>query len=126
MTTTNHTEMQGPERTRAMTTRLSDAEFYARGIARSRYHDRLFMESRPRPSNEQFDEGWDAAKAFYTDLPITTTIDPVVMREVAYDIWEYFKPAVDRDLRYPASAISTLESILNKHLSGEAGKQEGE
>lgn len=46
--------------------KLSDAEFYARGLARSRFHDRLFAENRPRPTNEQFDEGWAAAKAFYT------------------------------------------------------------
>lgn len=43
---------------------MSDAEFYARGIARSRYHDKLFAQSRPRPTNEQFDEGWAAAMAF--------------------------------------------------------------
>jgi hypothetical protein len=48
-----------------MIERLTDQEFYARGIARSRYHDRLFVEGKPRPTNEQFDEGWEAARTFY-------------------------------------------------------------
>lgn len=48
-----------------MKEQLNDREFYARGIARSRYHDRLFLAGKPRPTNEQFDEGWVAARAFY-------------------------------------------------------------
>jgi hypothetical protein len=51
--------------TRETKHKLTDEEFYARGLARSGYHDRLFTEGRLRPTNEQFDEGWDAARSFY-------------------------------------------------------------
>jgi hypothetical protein len=52
--------------------RLTNEEFQARVLARSRYHDRLFAENRPRPTNEQFDEGWEAARAFYRATPSDT------------------------------------------------------
>jgi len=48
------------DREHELTRRLSHDGFEARGLARSRYHTRLFHQGRPRPSNEQFDEGFDA------------------------------------------------------------------
>lgn len=56
---------------------LTDREFYARGLARSRYHDKLFAQGKPRPSNEQFDEGWDAARRFYTATVRSACVEKV-------------------------------------------------
>ena len=56
------------ERERQLTKRLTGSEFAARGLGRSRYHDRLFEANLPRPSNDQFDEGWEAARQFYTKI----------------------------------------------------------
>lgn len=55
------------ERERKLTKALQPSEFEARGLARSRYHDRLFVEGRSRPTNEEFDEGWEAARKFYKE-----------------------------------------------------------
>lgn len=66
MTSTNPTNNDGaPERERELIKKLSDAEFNARALARSRYHDRLFTGGVGRPTNDQFDEGWEAARQFY-------------------------------------------------------------
>ncbi len=55
--------------------KLSNVEFGARGLARSRYHDRLFAAGLPRPSNEQFDEGWEAARQFYSGIMVAITTE---------------------------------------------------
>lgn len=47
-----------------LTKKLSHDGFEYRGQARSRYRSRLFKQGRERPSNEQFDEGFDAGYDF--------------------------------------------------------------
>ena len=70
--------------------KMSDAEFYARGIARSRYHDKLFAEGRPRPTNEQFDEGWAAGRAYSEHCsPVS---GDVISRQEAIRVVQMFKP----------------------------------
>lgn len=59
------TEAAG-DREHTLTKRLSPDEFEFRGQARSHYLKRLFQEGRERPTNEQFDEGFEAARRFYS------------------------------------------------------------
>lgn len=106
--------------------RLTDEEFYARGIARSRYHDRLFAESRPRPTNEQFDEGWAAAQAYYQrvvkELEAEPERLPGILREQRDTIkhWQQHALitsrllgciAIDKDIETAISALKHQPSL---------------
>lgn len=103
------------ERVRRLISELSNIEFEARGLARSRYHDRLFAIGKPRPTNEQFDEGWSAARNFYLEHAATRMRDRCVAKVAAL--------AEDYSDAWARQALKDAAREINS-LTLEQGEQE--
>lgn len=108
-------------REKELTTNLTPGEFEARGLARSRYHDRLFKENKPRPTNDQFDEGWEAARLFYKPIPGPVADSRKEVIEKAKEWMRYVETSSDVDYSPETEALARAVTLLEEREKVAAG-----